>query len=73
MNVADDAILYDAETAGCASATGVICGGKGWPPPDGTLSALVDLGMSDDQLALYFWVGIECVRHYRHSEQPGTR
>ncbi len=57
MNVADDAILYDAETAACASATEVLCGGKGWPPPDGALSALVDLGISDAQLDPLFLGG----------------
>ena len=73
MDVVDDPIFLDDGIPDNMSGTGSLGAGKGWPPPDGALSALVDLGMSDDQLALYFWVGIECVRHYRRSEKPGTR
>jgi len=39
--------------------------GRGWPPPRAALSALVDLGMSDEQLALYFWIDVDCVKCFR--------
>ncbi|MBU6473799.1 MAG: hypothetical protein KGQ94_14190, partial [Alphaproteobacteria bacterium] len=39
--------------------------GRGWPPPHEGLSALVDLGMSDEQLAFYFCVEPQRVKRYR--------
>ncbi len=41
------------------------CVGRGWPPPHEGLSALVDLGMSDEQLAFYFCVELQCLKQYR--------
>lgn len=37
-----------------------------WPPPDAGLAALVDLGLSDEAIALYFVVGTDCVHRRRH-------
>ena len=41
------------------------CIGRGWPPPYDGLSALVDLGMSDEQLAFYICVELQRVKRYR--------
>ena len=70
MDIPEDIIFVDIESSGCGNGLSELCGGKGWPPPEDALSALVDLGMSDDQLALYFCVGIACVKHYRHKRAP---
>ena len=55
------------------------CTGWGWPPPKNALSALLDLGISGDQIALYFRVGEECVKRYcerlpfHHGKSDGAR
>ncbi|MBU6444857.1 MAG: hypothetical protein KGR48_13210 [Alphaproteobacteria bacterium] len=53
---------------------GAVCMGWGWPPPKGALSALIDLGITDDQIAFYFRVGVECVKRYcdRFAFHPGN-
>ncbi len=47
------------------------CVGRGCPPPGDGLSALVDLGISDEQLAFYFRVELQRVKRYRKKSGIG--
>ena len=61
----DASIPTDAPLAPRARALRQFSSERGWPPPDAAFLALVDLGLSDEQLGLYFWVEAEFVKRYR--------
>jgi hypothetical protein len=52
-------------TTNDSSDTGLTRREGGWPPPDGGLAALVDLDMTDDDIAHYFRIDAASVRRRR--------